>query len=33
MVANYRMAGIADLADAIRTGRDARCSIERPLHA
>jgi predicted dehydrogenase len=31
--ANYRCAGVADLADAIINKRDARCSIERPLHA
>ncbi|MGB1133417.1 MAG: Gfo/Idh/MocA family protein [bacterium] len=31
-VANYRASGLADLAVAIQTGRDARCSIERPLH-
>ena len=31
-VANYRTSGLADLAVAIQTGRDARCSIERPLH-
>lgn len=31
-VANYRTSGLADLAEAIQTGRDARCSIERPLH-
>lgn len=31
--ANYRSAGLADLADAIIRRRDARCGIERPLHA
>ncbi len=31
-VANYRTAGLADLAAAIRDNRDARCSIERTLH-
>lgn len=31
--ANYRCAGVADLADAILQKRDARCAIERPLHA
>jgi predicted dehydrogenase len=31
--ANYRSAGLADLAQAIVQGRDARCSIERALHA
>jgi predicted dehydrogenase len=32
-VANYRAAGLADLAAAITERRDARCSIERTLHA
>jgi predicted dehydrogenase len=32
-VANYRTLGLADLADAIAKRRDARCSIERTLHA
>lgn len=32
-IANYRTAGLADLADAILTGRDARCSLDRALHA
>ena len=32
VVANYRTSGLADLAVAIQTGRDARCSVERPLH-
>jgi predicted dehydrogenase len=32
-VANYRAAGLADLADAIMRKRDARCSIDRALHA
>ena len=32
-VANYRSLGLADLADAIRNKRDARCSIDRALHA
>jgi predicted dehydrogenase len=31
-VANYRCAGVADLADAIINKRDARCSIDRALH-
>ena len=31
-VANYRTSGLADLAEAIQTGREARCSIDRPLH-
>jgi predicted dehydrogenase len=32
-VANYRAAGLADLADAVMRKRDARCSIDRALHA
>jgi predicted dehydrogenase len=32
-MANYRMAGVADMLDAIATGRDARCSLARSLHA
>ncbi len=32
-IANYRTAGLADLADAILNGRDARCSLDRALHA
>jgi predicted dehydrogenase len=31
--ANYRTAGLADMAIAIIEGRDARCSLERTLHA
>ncbi len=31
-VANYRTAGLADMAAAISDGRDARCSLERTLH-
>jgi predicted dehydrogenase len=31
--ANYRGAGLADMAAAILEGRDARCSIDRALHA
>ncbi len=31
-VANYRTAGLADMAAAISEGRDARCSLERTLH-
>jgi predicted dehydrogenase len=30
--ANYRTAGLADMALAIIEGRDARCSLERTLH-
>lgn len=30
--ANYRTAGLADMAMAIMEGRDARCSLERALH-
>ena len=32
-LANYRCAGVADMVDAIATGRDHRCSLERSLHA
>ena len=32
IVANYRTVGLADMAEAIMTGRDARCSIELALH-
>ncbi|PDT84244.1 Gfo/Idh/MocA family oxidoreductase [Sinorhizobium sp. BJ1] len=32
-IANYRTAGLADLAEAILNGRDARCSLDRALHA
>lgn len=32
-VANYRTLGLADLADAVSKKRDARCSIDRALHA
>ncbi|RWX78354.1 Gfo/Idh/MocA family oxidoreductase [Neorhizobium lilium] len=31
--ANYRTAGLADMAMALIEGRDARCSLERTLHA
>jgi predicted dehydrogenase len=31
--ANYRAAGLADMARAIRAGGDLRCSLERALHA
>lgn len=31
-LANYRTAGLADMAQAILAGRDARCSLERALH-
>jgi predicted dehydrogenase len=31
--ANYRTAGLADMAVAIVEGRDARCSLDRALHA
>ncbi|TDK38685.1 Gfo/Idh/MocA family oxidoreductase [Rhizobium deserti] len=31
--ANYRTAGLADMAIAIIEGRDARCSLDRTLHA
>ena len=31
-MANYRTAGLADMALAILEGRDARCSLERALH-
>lgn len=30
--ANYRTVGLADMAAAIREGRDARCAIDRALH-
>ena len=32
MVANYRTAGLADMAAAIRNKRDTRCSLDRTLH-
>ena len=32
-LANYRMAGVADMVAAIAEGRDHRCSLERSLHA
>jgi predicted dehydrogenase len=32
MLANYRSAGLADMAVAILDGRDTRCSLERALH-
>lgn len=32
MMANYRTAGLADMAIAIIEGRDARCSLDRALH-
>ncbi|WP_417668015.1 Gfo/Idh/MocA family protein [Roseibium sp.] len=32
-MANYRAAGLADMALALREGRDYRCSLERALHA
>lgn len=32
MMANYRAAGLADMAAAILDGRDMRCSLERALH-
>jgi predicted dehydrogenase len=32
-IANYRAAGVADLADAIDKKRDPRCSLDRALHA
>lgn len=32
MVANYRTVGLADMAEAIMTGRDPRCSIELAMH-
>ncbi|MBN9135546.1 Gfo/Idh/MocA family oxidoreductase [Phyllobacterium sp.] len=32
MMANYRTAGLADMAAAILEGRDIRCSIDRALH-
>ncbi|EFO29601.1 oxidoreductase domain protein [Roseibium sp. TrichSKD4] len=31
--ANYRTAGLADMAQAIREGRDFRCSFDRAVHA
>ncbi|RGP39222.1 Gfo/Idh/MocA family protein [Pseudotabrizicola alkalilacus] len=31
-LANYRTAGLADMVQALLTGRDARCSLERTLH-
>lgn len=31
-LANYRTAGLADMAQAILAGREARCSLERALH-
>jgi len=31
-MANYRTAGLADMAVAIGEGRDHRCSLERTLH-
>lgn len=31
-MANYRTAGLADMALAILEGRDARCSLDRALH-
>ncbi|MBL1435722.1 MAG: Gfo/Idh/MocA family oxidoreductase [Rhodobacteraceae bacterium] len=33
MMANYRTAGLADMAAAIVEGRDHRCSLDRALHA
>ncbi|WP_459698306.1 hypothetical protein, partial [Acidisoma sp. C75] len=33
MVANYRTAGLADMAQALIEGREPRCSIDRALHA
>jgi predicted dehydrogenase len=32
-IANYRASGLADLANAVMNKRDARCSIDRTLHA
>ena len=32
-LANYRTAGLADMAQAILAGREARCSLDRALHA
>ena len=32
-LANYRMAGVADMVAAIAAGRDHRCSLDRSLHA
>ena len=31
-LANYRTAGLADMAAALVDGRDARCSLDRTLH-
>lgn len=31
-LANYRTAGLADMVQALLTGRDARCSLDRTLH-
>jgi predicted dehydrogenase len=31
-LANYRTAGLADMVQALLSGRDARCSLERALH-
>ena len=33
LMANYRTAGLADMAAAIKTNRDMRCSLDRALHA
>jgi predicted dehydrogenase len=33
MLANYRMAGVADMLAAIAEGREARCALARSLHA
>ncbi|WP_153769431.1 Gfo/Idh/MocA family oxidoreductase [Labrenzia sp. CE80] len=33
MMANYRAAGLADMAQALVEGRDYRCSLDRALHA
>ncbi|HMR59704.1 MAG TPA: gfo/Idh/MocA family oxidoreductase, partial [Amaricoccus sp.] len=32
MMANYRSAGLADMAQAILQGREMRCSLDRALH-
>lgn len=32
-LANYRTAGLADMVASLREGRDARCSLDRALHA
>jgi predicted dehydrogenase len=32
-LANYRMAGVADMVAAVAAGRDHRCSFDRSLHA